>query len=311
MITTLLIPNRIQKFYSLFVVAATLQSIRSLSTATRNGKLTNAYIALGSNLGDRYQFIHDAIKKLSCIGKVKTTSFLYETTPMYHLEQPRFLNAACQLETLLEPHELLRKLKFIEQEIGRKETFRNGPRVIDLDIVLFGKEIVKSVDLEIPHPRLHEREFVLRPLADMIPNFIHPVIKKSFGTLLAEMPLSTTETLYPVVPLGKEYNLPNKNHSRKIVKLKGNVLIAGILNVTPDSFSDGGQYNSLDISLNQALVMLSIGADIIDIGGESTRPGSTAVSVDEELKRVIPVIRYSSKFLYSVCDSRMMYQFFS
>lgn len=269
-------------------MTAAFQSIQAFST--RKVPTVNAYIALGSNVGDRCHNLHLALQKLSQAGKVTSTSLLYETTPMYHLNQPRFLNAACELQTSLGPHELLAKLKSFEEEIGRTASFRNGPRIIDLDIVLYGSQIIQSPNLEIPHVRLHEREFVLKPLADIIPDYVHPGLHKSLRDLLEKLSMSKDGSFYPVIPLGKELSTEGQEH-RRLVKTTGRVLLAGILNVTPDSFSDGGQFISLERAVEHAKKMLSDGADIIDIGGESTRPGAVVVNVDEELRRVIPVIQ--------------------
>jgi len=108
-----------------------------------------------------------------------TTSMLYESPPMYYTDQQTFLNAACQIETEHSPEVLLEGLKKIEVELGRHTTFQNGPRVIDLDILLYNDLILSKEKLSIPHPRIHERAFVLKPLCDMNEGIIHPVYKKT------------------------------------------------------------------------------------------------------------------------------------
>jgi len=123
-----------------------------------------AYIALGGNLGEVAKNISKALKLLSEKCKILQTSYLYETTPMYVLDQPNFLNAACKVLTDLEPMDLLAFLKQIEKDVGRVPSIRNGPRAVDLDILFYDKLILKTETLIIPHPRISERRFVLEPL---------------------------------------------------------------------------------------------------------------------------------------------------
>ncbi len=111
-------------------------------------------------------------------------SSVHETLPWGYEEQPKFLNQVCVLQTSLTPSELLHRLKEIEERMGRRPGFRYAPRVIDLDILLWGSETIKSRDLEIPHPRMHLREFVLRPLSELDPDLVHPVLKNTIGQLL-------------------------------------------------------------------------------------------------------------------------------
>lgn len=253
-----------------------------------------AHIAIGSNVGNRYHNFHCALQKLTEIGNIINTSYLYESQPMYHLNQPRFLNAACIINTNLNALDLLIQLKEIETSIGRVQTFSNGPRVIDLDIIFYNNQLIKLPNLDIPHPRLHEREFVLRPLCDMDEEYIHPHYQRTVKHLLDDITkqhththTQSTDSIYRVLPLGTDVL-----HHRRLIRFDNRVLIAGILNVTPDSFSDGGKYNScIDSAVDHAKTLLDDGADIIDIGGESTRPGSVEVDAEEELHRVIPVIK--------------------
>jgi len=112
---------------------------------------------------------------------------MYETEPWGERNQPRFINMAIEGETRLTPVRLLEVLKMIEDEVGRKETFRWGPRVIDLDILLYDDLVMDTSELIIPHPRMHEREFVLRPLAEIAPDKIHPVLKKTIRKLLCDL----------------------------------------------------------------------------------------------------------------------------
>lgn len=192
--------------------------------------MSAAYIGIGSNLGDRQKNIEIALEKLKSRKgiELKEVSSVIETEPAGDVNQPRFLNACCRLETLLYPDELLDCLKSIERELGRNENplpprisrqeqlkmlqegnldlgsqqldavseegrrkpqgepKRWGPRTIDLDILFYDDIVMKGANLIIPHPLLHERLFVLRPLAEIAPGFIHPVLKKSINEILLE-----------------------------------------------------------------------------------------------------------------------------
>lgn len=112
---------------------------------------------------------------------------MHETEPWGVKDQPRFINMAIEVETELDPPKLLEILKTIEGEIGRRESYKWGPRVIDLDILLYNDFVINTPELHIPHPHMHEREFVLRPLAEIAPDKIHPVLKKSVKELLSEI----------------------------------------------------------------------------------------------------------------------------
>ena len=146
------------------------------------------YISIGSNIGDREENCRKAIKLLKENGiALKRESSLYETEPWGVKNQPKFINMAIEVETDKEPEELLRVLKEIEIEIGRKETVKWGPRVIDLDILFYDELILKIPGLEIPHPLLHERDFVLKPLSEIAPDKKHPVIGKTVKEMAASL----------------------------------------------------------------------------------------------------------------------------
>jgi GTP cyclohydrolase-4 len=138
-------------------------------------RLVKAYLGLGSNLGDRQLNLVKAIALLMQWVDIEQLSSLYETEPLGYCEQPRFLNAVCQLTTSLTPEGLLALAKQIEAALGRIPSFPNAPRPIDIDILFYGDRVISSPQLTIPHPRLEERAFVLVPLAEIAPDLIHPV----------------------------------------------------------------------------------------------------------------------------------------
>ncbi len=144
------------------------------------------YLSLGSNLGDRAANIERALTRLveENLLIVKRSSF-YETEPVEFLAQGWFLNIAVEAETELMPRQLLRLIRQIERELGRKRIVRSGPRTIDIDILLFGANIVNAEELEIPHPRMTERRFVLVPMAEIAPALRHPVSRLTMTELLA------------------------------------------------------------------------------------------------------------------------------
>ncbi len=149
-------------------------------------ELITSYLGLGSNLGDREKNIEQAVELLSKRLTVEQVSSLYETEPMGYHAQPWFLNAACRVSTGLTPFSLLRLAKDIEAELGRSHSFRNAPRIIDIDILFCGDLVLETEGLTIPHPRITERLFVLMPLAEIAPDLIHPLEQKTIRQLLDE-----------------------------------------------------------------------------------------------------------------------------
>lgn len=145
------------------------------------------YLSLGSNLGRRQQQLQSAIEHLGSVGRVVSVSSFYETQPVEVTDQPWFLNCAVALETNDSSQELLRKILTIERNMGRERTRKKGPRIIDIDILLFGERTITSPQLTIPHPAMHQRRFVLEPLAEIAPDAQHPWLKKAVRDLLAEL----------------------------------------------------------------------------------------------------------------------------
>jgi 2-amino-4-hydroxy-6-hydroxymethyldihydropteridine diphosphokinase len=150
--------------------------------------MPTAYIGIGSNFGNREKNCAKALALLEREGiKIVKRSSMIETEPWGVREQPKFMNMAVEVTTDMVPDLLLRKLKEVEAELGRVETTRWGPRIIDLDILFYDDMVMSSPELEIPHPHMHEREFVLMPLCEIAPDKIHPVLKKSVRGLLHEI----------------------------------------------------------------------------------------------------------------------------
>ncbi len=228
-------------------------------------------IALGANLPSQFGSPRETIKRaIAEIAKnnacVLYQSPIYLTAPVPVSDQPWYHNAVIGVSTDQSPADLLKTLQSIENNFGRVRTIRNAPRVIDLDIVAYHDIVQHNDDLILPHPRMHERAFVLYPLRDIARNWVHPVSRKHINELIS------------LIPSGQD------------IQCESRPLIMGIVNVTPDSFSDGGQFASTDAAIQHGLHLIAEGADILDIGGESTRPSSVIISPDEEQRRILPVI---------------------
>ena len=232
-----------------------------------------AYISLGSNLGDRLKNLESATQEITKLGfSILKISSVYETPalllPKASLGWNRpFLNGVVKIQcNKTDPKQLLYSLKMIEKYLGRKKSFKWAPRIIDLDILLFGQEIINTVELKIPHPELVNRNFILAPLKEMNPSLKVPGNKRG----------NTVLELFRHLQI----KIPTWMH---------------ILNVTPDSFSDGGKLN-----LNNFKAILQKISEqhihIVDLGAESTRPGAVPVSPKEEWQRLKPYIEMFFNF---------------
>jgi dihydropteroate synthase len=228
-------------------------------------------IALGANLpspeGAPRETLRRALGLLAARGlAVSARSRLFLTEPIPRSAQPWYVNQVIAVETERPPEEILALLLGIEHQLGRERGERNAARSLDLDLIAYEDLLLDTPELVLPHPRMHERAFVLAPLADVAPGWRHPVLGKSVEELLAAADRSGVRALRPTP------------------------LLMGVVNVTPDSFSDGGRFDTTEAAISQAVSLMQAGADILDIGGESTRPGAEPVTVAEEQARVLPVI---------------------
>jgi 2-amino-4-hydroxy-6-hydroxymethyldihydropteridine diphosphokinase len=158
------------------------------------------YLSLGSNIGDRAANLKQATERLRDLGTIVAASSLYETDPVEVEQQPMFLNCALAMETDLMPRQFLSRILALEQSMGRRRTQVKGPRKIDIDIVFFGNAVVETQALTIPHPAMHQRRFVLEPLAEIAPEARHPVFKHTMRELLQALPQGTGKV--------RRYNAP-------------------------------------------------------------------------------------------------------
>ncbi|KAF3122433.1 trifunctional dihydropteroate synthetase [Orbilia oligospora] len=255
----------------------------TVSGEESGGEYRTAFIAFGSNLGDKFVLIRDALAELNRRNiRVIRTSSLYESKPMYVEDQDLFLNGVCQVQTKLAPMELLRELQAIENHFGRVKLIDKGPRNIDLDILLYGTQVVNEPDLIIPHASMLEREFVLRPLCDIAADLPHPQTSTTFASHLSSLPGEST--VYPRVLLSP--SIPSLQPTSETRPTH----VMAIINLTPDSFSDGGIHTTPNVR-DTVSKAVKAGVSIVDLGGMSTRPNAAEISEAEEINRVIPAIK--------------------
>lgn len=150
--------------------------------------MKTVYLSLGTNLGDRKINLRRALKLIQKFVTIEKISPVYETDPLYFPDQPVFYNLILRGTTKLSPSDLLTAAKSVEKEMGREGATHNRPRIIDVDIITYGDEVIDMVDLQIPHKRIPERAFVLVPLRDIAPKFIHPVTKETIAQMLERIP---------------------------------------------------------------------------------------------------------------------------
>lgn len=155
-----------------------------------------AYLSLGSNVGDRAAHLRAALTWLETEGRVVSVSSFYETEPVEFTDQAWFLNCAVTLETTDTPEHLMTAILDVEKKMGRQRTQPKGPRTIDIDVLLFGETILDTPRLTVPHPAMHQRRFVLQPLAEIAPALQHPMLKKTIRELLDALPAGQTVRKY-------------------------------------------------------------------------------------------------------------------
>lgn len=236
-----------------------------------NGHLV--HLALGSNLGNRVGHIYTALNAINEYAAIETTSFLYETDAAFYTDQPNFLNAVCKATTHLSPMELLYAIEDTMDKMGRKRTIPNGPRVIDIDILLYEDLQFESPELIIPHPGIAERDFVLEPLCDVAKTARHPVLNSTFFDLWRRL---GTPNLQKVMPVGDRvwpWNGSSKTY------------VMGVLNREKDLAID-----SLEYAVSSAEQMVANGADLLDIDAHMTMPQQTPLTVEQEIGRIVPIV---------------------
>lgn len=180
-----------------------MQHHMAMSNSSEAHSTHAMYIGLGANLGDRLATLNDAIEHLATLCSVGHVSSVYETDPVGFADQPAFLNAAIALITQRAPQDVMSNLLHIERKLGRVRTFPNAPRAIDLDLLLVDDLVIDKQSLQVPHPRLHERSFVMVPLAEIAPYVMHPVLGVSVGDLLKRLePVSGVQRTNDVLTAG-------------------------------------------------------------------------------------------------------------
>jgi 2-amino-4-hydroxy-6-hydroxymethyldihydropteridine diphosphokinase/dihydropteroate synthase len=254
-------------------------------------------LGLGSNCGNRSFFLRDAIHRLRSTRvspdlQVIAISPIYESDALLPEGAPSdwnrsFLNLSLICKTNLNPIELLRHVKTIEGQVGRKYRGRWAPREIDIDILAVESEVIQSEEFTLPHFSLPERPFAMLPFADLWPNWRFPQPGPLQNKTLSETVLRWRTQ--------KRTDVPFRTHRTQVFLPQ----LMGILNLTPDSFSDGGQFNQTDSAAQRIQEMQASGISVLDLGAESTRPGAKQIDSAEEWSRLEPVLDTLNSYLGS------------
>lgn len=251
-------------------------------------------LGLGSNIGDRLNHLRKALQYLEQIPhfKVVQVSSIYISDALLPDVAPEswnvpYLNLAVRCESTLEPLDLLHHLKSIERRLGRLPEIDWGPRIIDIDILAWDDLIKYDEKLHIPHEHLHERPFAIWPLAEVAPFWVYPLSGPWLGKRAIEI----------ASQWGPRDNHQAPLHTKQIPHRIDTPALVGIVNVTPDSFSDGGQYLSENNAFQQIEDLVKAGAEIIDIGAEATGPLAAPITPETEWERIAPLLRASYEHL--------------
>jgi len=238
-------------------------------------------LGLGANLGDRLENLRRALRLLKEIPQlaVQQISPIYISDALLPENAPAvwnvpYLNLAVRCETTLTPHELLKQVKKIEKIIGRVAEKTWGPRVIDIDLLAWDEVTLADETLQLPHKHLLNRPFALWPLADVAPFWRYA------GKTALEI----------AAQWGSPFTGHAPCHTRQIAQRIDTPQLVGIINITPDSFSDGGKYTVIDAAVSRAKELVTAGSEILDIGAEATNPRASAITATEEWERLMPVL---------------------
>lgn len=236
-------------------------------------------LGLGSNLGNRATWLRKAVRALKALPhsklKLLKQSAIYQSEALLPENAPRdwdchYLNLCLLCETPLDPKALLAVLKDTEKKTGRTQTQHWGPREIDIDLLAFGNHALSTEELTVPHVGLLQRPFAALPFRDVWPDWVHPITGQSMQAFCQKWPVWADEAG------------PFETQKTPLILNE----MVGILNLTPDSFSDGGRYDTLEKAVEQFELLCQQGASIIDIGAESTRPGATPLTAEQEWQRL-------------------------
>lgn len=242
-------------------------------------------IGIGSNEGHRLSYLRQALKALKADPNIEViaTSPVYQSDALMppgapkHWNRP-YLNAAIQVRYAANPDELVVRLKAIEARIGRQDQAHWAPRVIDMDLLCFDDQVIQSQALTLPHAGLLSRPFALWPLLDLAPHWLHPEHPQAVPQCLASWGSRWSGTDAPF-------------RTRRVWQRIDTPALMGIMNLTPDSFSDGNPNLRIESQLKKADQLVVDGAAILDLGAESTRPGATPISAEEEWQRLSPLLQ--------------------